>query len=321
MGIWGDLVKRSKPAPTPNPELGVTPVPVPLPEENLTPAALQQNRGAASGKRAGRTVGVEYAPPPLVNEVASTVVVTSALSRPLVLATPTDTEKQEAAAVEQRRRVAKANPVKKLPATEAVDENPLPDKAQMDANLALLLARLKEPATPQAPERTATPAYTPEQVVSFLSGLPGHLSQESRFNRMTEVLREISPDDTALAAEIVGEAAVKLVELRRNLSTRQTVFNSQVKAEKKQIDQLEAEIKRLRAEVAEKERVFQEQRQEALTQVDEMTGVIVFFDSYQAHRMQVQEEGSASEEGDFVPAYMREDTAERLLGLKDNTRV
>jgi len=303
VGIWGDLVKRSKPAPTPKGEPSAV-VPPLLPREPVVPTITPQPRGVAF-------VTPDLAPS---EPVASTVVVTSALSRPLVLPTISEVTKTEPETKTRRRTTAP----KKLAVVEETPESPLPNKGQMEANLALLLARLKE----TSPDSTAAhapmvAAYTPEQVVAFLTSLPSHLSQESRFQRMAEELQQLSDDNAALVADIVESAAAKLVELRRNLSTRQTVFESQTRAEKKQIEQLKAEIARLQAELAAKEHEFQEQRQESLVKVDEMTGVIVFFDSYQAY--QVQAQGTPEGEADYVPAYLREDTAERLLGLKDSS--
>ena len=275
MGIWGDLVKRTRPVPeaSPQPVIEVAP---PWQAPRLT--LLDEET-------------VE--PLPVSDNSQATVFLTSALSRPLVLTPLPEDYGGES---------PKLAPPRKLPAADNFD--PL---AELNASLPALLARLRG-ATYE--EKSS---YTPEQAITFLSELSPKISSQARYKKVEEELSHISPDHQALAAELVGEAAARLVDLRRDLATGQTAHNNRQTVDRGHIEALEAELTRQRTQFEENEQLFQKQRQETLVRLDEMTGVIVFFDAYQAHYLH---ERPAERESDELPAFLQEDTAAKLLGIQ-----
>lgn len=277
MGIWGDLVKRTRALPEVSQAVVI--------EEQEPP---RQARLSLLDEEPAESV-------PVSDFNQSTVFLTSALSRPLVLTPLPD----DFAAEPQ-----KLPPPKKLPTPEKID--PL---SELDASLPALLARLRGAVY------TQRPSYTPEQAITFLSELPPKLSSKVRYKRVEEELTRVAPDHQALAAELVGEAAARLVDLRRDLSTGQTAHQNRQTLERGNIEALEAELTRLKTQFEENEALYQKQRQEILTRLDEMTGVIVFFDAYQAHYLQQKPVEVESEE---LPAFLKEETAAKLLGIQKN---
>lgn len=264
VGIWGDLVKRTRPAPeskaeeTPRPALAR----LPLLEEAPAEEAIDPRQ--------------------------ATVVLTSALSRPLVL-TPLPEDPPPVA------------PPQKLPTPEVRGAS-----VSEAESLVALLERFR------VPPPLSSLSYTPEQAIAFLSALPAHLTPEARYAQMEQELSRAASDDQALAAELVGEAAARLVELRRELTTGQTAHSNRQTLEQGRIEALAAELARLQAEYEAQEASYQQERQAQLTRLDEMTGVIVFFDAYQAYRLQ---RGGRETPSPEVPAFLQEETAAKLLGL------
>jgi hypothetical protein len=228
---------------------------------------------------------------------SDTVVVSSALARPLVLTAPPSE-------VAPPPRVATpANPSGVVSYEDAL--------AAVFANAGM--APEPPPPLPMAPLPAAPALCTPERVVAFLSELPRHLSQESRFQRMEEELQNYPNGDPN---DLVGDAAAQLVSLRRELLQHTADHDLAVKSTQSRIELLEAELARMREQLAEREAEGQERRQVLLTQVDEMTGVIVFFDSYQSYLMRRAEQESGTE---VVPTFVDEETALRLLERREES--
>lgn len=147
---------------------------------------------------------------------------------------------------------------------------------------------------------------TPDGVVSYLSSLPSHLSLESRYAAMEEELARHPHGDPS---ELVGDAAVQLVALRRELHKHNAEHDEAIQATRWRIELLEQELARMREQLHEREHTGVERRRELLTKVDEMTGVIVFFDGYQAYLLQRQQE----EDDARGPQFLDDATALRLL--------
>ena len=147
--------------------------------------------------------------------------------------------------------------------------------------------------------------YSPEQVVAFLSALPSNISLESRYAAMEVELETCHASDPV---ELVGDAAMHLVQLRKELILHNAEQKEASEATQWRINLLKAELERMYQQLADREREGQEIRQELLTKVDEMTGVIVFFDGYQAYLYQ-----RAQTEVGTSPTFLDNATALRLL--------
>lgn len=168
-----------------------------------------------------------------------------------------------------------------------------------------------EPNLPTEPAPSTAPVarLTPEEVVAFLSTLPGHLSQESRYARMEEELQSYPGQDSS---ELVGDAAARLVELRQELTQGSQSNMESVRSIQLRIELLEAELARMRAQLVEREQEGKHRRQDLLVQIDEMTGVIVFFDGYQSYLLRKEQEASCA-----PPTFPDEETMLRLLEYRE----
>ena len=227
-------------------------------------------------------------PPPLHQEPTQVekIVVSSALSRPLLLTGP-------------------------LP-DAAPPPPPLQDSyaEALDAVYAQAgMTREAESTSKLSSEQDMPESYTPERVITFLSSLPGHLSMETRYARMEEELHLHQQNDPA---ELVGEAATELVSLRLELSEQTQELEEASRATRWRIELLESELARMREQFEQAEQEGQEIRQELLVRIDEMTGVIVFFDGYQSYLL-----NRAQSESYEAPEFPDEATTMRLLDQRE----
>lgn len=220
------------------------------------------------------------------------LITSTALSRPLVL---------------------QASPKTEPTASAEPESAELPNTPFADALAAVYaqagLAAVVEPA----PKAKPPEPYTPEKVVAFLSSLPDHLSTESCHSRMEAELRQCQIEDPT---ELVGDAAVALVTLRQELSQQSQEFEEASRTMRWRIELLESELARLRELQMQHEAEGQATRQDLLVRIDEMTGVIVFFDSYQSYLLRRDQTSSYE-----APEFPDEETALRLLSQRDDSRV
>jgi hypothetical protein len=155
----------------------------------------------------------------------------------------------------------------------------------------------------------APPQFTAEHAVAFLSSLPKSLSETERCTRVQELLKGLTPDDSTLAVELVGEAAQQIVTIRQELKALEESFQREQSDDEICIQVLEERLARLRSQMTERKASAVEEGQALRTRLDEMMGVIVFFDRYQGYVRQ-QNQPPASPE---VPAFQREDGVRKLL--------
>lgn len=218
------------------------------------------------------------------------VVNSSALTRPLVLSSPR----------EELARREHTPPATSPSGLSSYDEA----LAAVFSNAGLAEDEPSRSSEIAAASPSLSGRYSPEDVVAFLSSLPGHLSQDSRYRCMAEELQQRSESDPA---ELVGDAAAQLVQLRQELNRHTTEYSESIQATRWRIEFLEAELARMREQLAEREQEGREHRQELLTKVDEMTGVIVFFDGFQSYLLQ-RSDGEES-----APTFLDDAAAMRLL--------
>ena len=233
------------------------------------------------------------------NSQESRVVVSSALSRPLIFPIQDRTPAPDppaASSSEVYREALAAVFAQAGLATETPTPEPMPVPEPMPA--------------PELPSFLVSPQgdYSPDQIVAFLSALPGHLSLESCYGRMEEELNRHQKNDPA---ELVGDAAMQLVSLRQELTKNSHKAEASLQNTRLRIEQLEVELAQLRQQVEAQEQNSAGYRQSLLMRIDEMTGVIVFFDGYQSYLLR---RGERDEEEAYVPpAFLDEETALRLL--------
>jgi hypothetical protein len=150
--------------------------------------------------------------------------------------------------------------------------------------------------------------------VDFLSNLPSCLDEQERCTKVQELFKGITRDESTLASELVEEAAQQIVSIRQNLRGLEDQFQREQADDELCIQVLEERLVRLRSQVKQRHTGIVTQRQELKVRLDEMMGVIVFFDRYQGFLRQQKHAPSAE-----TPAFMREDAVKNLL--KHNGRL
>ncbi|WP_309722872.1 hypothetical protein [Armatimonas sp.] len=155
----------------------------------------------------------------------------------------------------------------------------------------------------------APPQFTAEHAVAFLSGLPKSLSTTERCTRVQGLLKGLTSDDTTLATELVGEAAQQIVTIRQEIKALEESFQRDQSDDEICIQVLEERLTRLRNQMIERKASTDEGSQALRTRLDEMMGVIVFFDHYQSYVRQQNQPYVPSE----VPAFQREEGVRKLL--------
>lgn len=156
----------------------------------------------------------------------------------------------------------------------------------------------------------APPQLTTESAIAFLSHLPTGLSDQEKCLRTQEILEEITPDTGALAAELVGDAAQQIVTLRESLRSLEQSYQLEQSDDEICIQVLEERLTRLRSQMQQRQLRTTEERQALRTQLDEMMGLIVFFDRYQSFLRQNRESSPSSH---ATPSHLCEDSVRRML--------
>lgn len=165
------------------------------------------------------------------------------------------------------------------------------------------------PAPPQPP------TFTAEHAIGYLSSLAPGLTESERCTQVQELLRGITTDENTLVAELLGEAAQEIVGIRQSLTSQEECFQREQSDDAICIQVLEERLARLRVKMKEREASQTQEHQALRTRLDEMMGVIVFFDSYRGFLRQQTQETCSNE----TPSFLREDAVRNLL--KHNGRL
>jgi hypothetical protein len=169
--------------------------------------------------------------------------------------------------------------------------------------------------TPEPASSTAAaPQFTAEHAVDFLSNLASCLDEHERCSKVQELFKGLTRDESALASGLVEEAAQEIVTIRQNLRGLEEQFQTEQADDELCIQVLEERLVRLRKQIRERQTGADTQRRELRTRLDEMMGVIVFFDRYQGFLR--QQKLTPVGEG---PAFLREDAVKNLI--KHNGRL
>lgn len=156
--------------------------------------------------------------------------------------------------------------------------------------------------------------FTAEQAIDVLVELPYGVSSRTRFEAMRQALAVLGDDPSGAGHLVVSDAAQKMVALNKYLmKTRDEVkgFRREVAEE---MEQLHERLNQLRQLVETTNGVHNTLEEVGRARVDNLTGVIAFFDEFQAYLRMGNDEGR-SFSNDEIPAFMREDTAMKLLGV------
>lgn len=134
------------------------------------------------------------------------------------------------------------------------------------------------------------PLVTVESALDFLACLPQSLSEPERCLQVQEFLRERGAEGTLVAAELVGEAAQKIVEIHQSLKGQEEHFQQAQAKDEDYVLALEERLDRIRRQIKERQEAHDQNRQEQRTRLDELMGTIVFFDNYQSFVLQQKRE-------------------------------
>jgi hypothetical protein len=159
--------------------------------------------------------------------------------------------------------------------------------------------------------------FSAEQAVEVLVGMPYGVTPRGRCQAMEQAISVVTDDPCAAGHLVVSDAAQKMVALNQYLARSRDshkTFRRNVAAE---MERLHERLNQLRVLADEANASYQSLEEAGRVRVDDLTGVIAFFDEFQAY-LRLEEVVTNSLSEDELPAYMREDTAMKLLGVQSD---
>lgn len=157
-------------------------------------------------------------------------------------------------------------------------------------------------------------AFTAEQAIGVLVTLPYEASQRTRFTAMKDALTSFHEEPIEIAPQVVADAAQKMVALNKFLAdTRDQVKSFRIIAAE-ELERLHDEIHKMRQMLDELNANHDAVQEAGRLRVDYLTGVIAFFDEFQAF-LRIDNEGPTPDTPTEEFPFMREDTAQKLLGV------
>jgi hypothetical protein len=161
-----------------------------------------------------------------------------------------------------------------------------------------------------------------EQAVEVLRSLPDDATPAHRYRAMKEAL---AGDVDAVAPQVVTDAAQKMVLLNRFLTNAQAenaAFRAVVDGEIARLEEQIGDLRELQARIGARSSAT---LTAARKRVDHMTGIIAFFDEFQAMYRFEQETGRDAyqesstsaypDSDDDSPAFLNDDNVYKLLGV------
>ncbi len=157
-------------------------------------------------------------------------------------------------------------------------------------------------------------AFTAEQAITVLVELPYGTTTRGRCQAMQQAIRVVTDDPASTGHLVVSDAAQKMVALNQHLTQGRTALKSFRQKVAEEMEQLHDRMNQLRLVVDESNANFQAIEEAGRVRVDNLTGIIAFFDEFQAYlRMETSSQTDNSE----LPAFMRDDTAMKLLNMQN----
>ena len=165
-------------------------------------------------------------------------------------------------------------------------------------------------------QATLTPvAFTAEQAVGVLVDMAYGVTAGGRCQAMKQAISIVTDDPESAGHLVVSDAAQKMVALNKYLGTTRTELKSFRHNVAEEMEQLHERLNNLRILVDETNANFKALEEAARLRVDNLTGVIAFFDEFQSylrHEDDLQADNASGE----LPAFRRDDTALKILGLE-----
>jgi hypothetical protein len=139
------------------------------------------------------------------------------------------------------------------------------------------------------------------------------VTSNRRCQAMQEAIAVVTDDLSSAGHLVVSDAAQKMVALNLHLNRSREELKSFRRNVAEEMDRLHEQLNRLRILVDETNANYNALDEAGRERVDSLTGVIAFFDEFQAHLR--FEESAAESSGAELPAYLRDDTARKILGM------
>ena len=156
--------------------------------------------------------------------------------------------------------------------------------------------------------------FTAEQAIEVLIEMPYGVTARGRCQAMEQAISVTTNDPSSAGHLVVSDAAQKMVALNQYLTRNREQLKTFRRNIAEEMERLHERLNQLRILVDETNANHQALDEAARVRVDNLTGVIAFFDEFQAYLRQQEEENNPQETSE-LPAYLREDTARKLLKI------
>ena len=158
-------------------------------------------------------------------------------------------------------------------------------------------------------------AFSAEQAVEVLIGIPYGVTARGRCQVMEQAILVVTDDPCATGHLVVSDAAQKMVALNQYLARNRENLKGFRRNVSEEMEHLHERLNQLRVLVDETNANYQALEEAGRMRVDNLTGVIAFFDEFQAYLRQEEQNNQTSNERE-LPAYLREETAMKILGVQ-----
>ena len=157
--------------------------------------------------------------------------------------------------------------------------------------------------------------FTAEQAIEVLVQQPYGSTTHSRCQAMQQAIQVVTSDPTMAGHLVVSDAAMKMVALNQHLNQSRAELQAFRRRAAEEMEQLHERLNRLRILMDETNANYNALEEAGRERVDNLTGVIAFFDEFQAY-LRLEAEAALSYRPDNLPAFLRDETALKLLGME-----
>ena len=155
--------------------------------------------------------------------------------------------------------------------------------------------------------------FTAEQAIHVLEELPKGVTASSlRCAAMHEALSVLGDDLCAVTQQVVSDAAQKMVAINQYLTKTSVEVKGFRRELVEEMDELHERLNQLRLLLEDTSASHQLLEDAGRARVDNLTGVIAFFDEFHAY---LRAPAAERTDPDELPAFLREETAFKILGV------